>query len=182
MYLNSTSVKVFPLAKYRGKDSGDITSRIFYEQNVSNIIRQLIDTDGFIISGSINSGGIVSDGNFCFNLYGYYFDILSGTSIIDTTLLNTIDTSITTVYVYASIVLSESEPKELQGQDVNTEYQGLSFVVSTEKKFSTANEKILNILVGTRKGDSWDWKIDNTSYFRFDVSALSIEGIDGKYN
>lgn len=61
MYLQSKQVKAFPLGRPRSTSSNDITSRIFYEQNVSNIIRQLIDVPGFIISApsiSMPSGTI----------------------------------------------------------------------------------------------------------------------------
>ena len=30
-YLNSNQIKIFPFAKYRGKTSNDIASRLFYE-------------------------------------------------------------------------------------------------------------------------------------------------------
>lgn len=177
MFLASQSVKVFPLAKYRSVESLDITSRLFYEQNVSNLIRQLIDTQGFIISGTVFTNGIVnSDAPFCFNLYGYYWEIAANTNLVDSGVSNG-------TYVIAQIQMQERTPdintgvippQEIEGQDVEGEFQALQ--INTVTQLPTNG---IYLVLLQKQGNNWI--IPDSSYNKFDSKSLSITGIDGKH-
>lgn len=194
MYLQSKQVKAFPLGRPRSTSSNDITSRIFYEQNVSNIIRQLIDVPGFIISASgINMpSGTVSGSNLVIDIGGYYFDISNGSTIVPfnsdgavvdgTTILKN-----STVYLYFCIDTTSEEPHEIIGQDsTDNTYQGLVIEVSTlsPDKF---NKHTYNLPVyfgntdnnGIPKANTW--KIYVNSMMKFNSESLNITGIDGKH-
>ena len=194
MYLKSKQVKAFPLGRPRSTGSNDITSRIFYEQNVSNIIRQLIDVPGFIISApNINMpSGNISGSNLIMDIGGYYFDISNGSTIVpfngdgavvdgNTALKNS------TVYLYFCIDTTNKEPYEIIGQDsTDNTYQGLVIEVSTLNpgKFK---KHTYNLPVyfgntdsnGIPKADTW--KIYANSYMKFNARSLNITGIDGKH-
>lgn len=194
MYLQSKQVKAFPLGRPRSTSSNDITSRIFYEQNVSNIIRQLIDVPGFIISASgINMpSGTVSGSNLVIDIGGYYFDISNGSTIVPfnsdgavvdgTTILKN-----STVYLYFCIDTTSEEPHEIIGQDsTDNTYQGLVIEVSTlsPDKF---NKHTYNLPVYFGNTDSNGmpkantWKIYANSMMKFNSESLNITGIDGKH-
>ena len=194
MYLQSKQVKAFPLGRPRSTSSNDITSRIFYEQNVSNIIRQLIDVPGFIISASDISmpSGTISGNNLIIDIGGYYFDILSGSSIVpfnsDGAVVdgNTVLKD-STVYLYFCIDTTNEEPHEIIGQDsTDNTYQGLVIEVSTLNP-DTFNKHTYNLPVyfgntdsnGIPKADTW--MIYANSYMKFNARSLNITGIDGKH-
>lgn len=177
MNLLSQYVKIFPFAKYRSSDSQDITSRLFYEQNVSNLIRQIIDTQGFIISGGVTFQGITnSDASFCFNLYGYYFEISPNVNLVDPSVQNP-------NYVIASIKMQERQPDlqnilpplEIEGQDKAGEFKALSIDTVTQ----LPSEGIYLVLL--EKDSSDNWHVYEDSYSKFDVMSLNITGIDGKH-
>lgn len=200
MYLSSSSVKAFPLGRSRTVSSGDITSRIFYEQTVSNIVRQIIDTEGFIITPfpTINTSGVIS-GNLELNLGGYYFIINAATncfplndsgSLIDGN--NNPFSSQQQIYIYFCIDLTDEEPYEIIGQDVNNEYQGLIIEASnfppdrfTEHTYRLciftgwcdSNGIPTNGISGTNP-----WGIYEDSLIKFDSTSLNITGIDGKHS
>lgn len=194
MYLQSKQVKAFPLGRPRSTSSNDITSRIFYEQNVSNIIRQLIDVPGFIISASgINMpSGTVSGSNLVIDIGGYYFDISNGSTIVPFTSDGAVVDGTTilknsTVYLYFCIDTTSEEPHEIIGQDsTDNTYQGLVIEVSTlsPDKF---NKHTYNLPVyfgntdnnGIPKANTW--KIYANSMMKFNSESLNITGIDGKH-
>lgn len=210
MYLSSTAVKAFPLGKPRAQDSGDITSRIFYEQTVSNIIRQLIDTKGFLINcpSTIPTTGVLSS-RLEFNLGGYWFEVDSGTNIFpfnankelvheEYTDEGTNETVLEnkTCYIYACIELTSSEPYEISGQDTDTgNYEGLKFIASDISP-DNFNEYDYFLPIFTGKTDSEGnptgettstggntgvWNVYNDSFIKFDINSLNITGIDGKH-
>lgn len=207
MYILSDHIKVFPAGKYRSIKSNDYTSRIFYEQNVSNLIRQLIDVPGFIISGDISTQGLISE-DFSINLYGYNFIINSGINLISINSSNQVINkdnnpigSNVTFYTYVGIKLQEFDNSifELQGQDVydNGElvYQGLEIFNDLNKLTNLEGyASILPILVGHTDGNGLLYtetsespidqekllKIYKDSYIKFNVSSLNIDRIDGK--
>ena len=173
MNLQSELVKVFPAGKYRSTQSADYTSRIFYEQNVSNLIRQIIDVPGFIISGSVNTNGIVTEDFNC-NLYGYNFILENGADLVAKNLSNIVVNidgnplgNNQQFYVYLGIKLTSSESgiSELNGQDAldtnensitfnQLVYQGLDiFNDSSLRSSLTDYVAILPILVGYTNGD-----------------------------
>ena len=67
--------KIFPWSR-----SSQINDKLFYEQNVSNLIRQIVDNN-FVISGNIKNSQVSNDEPFRVNIYGYYIEIPSQTSI-----------------------------------------------------------------------------------------------------
>lgn len=178
MNLLSQYVKIFPFAKYRSSTTQDITSRLFYEQNVSNLIRQIIDTQGFIISGGVTFQGITnSDASFCFNLYGYYFEISPNVNLIPPEGQNS-------NYIIASIKMQERQPNlqnilpplEIEGQD-NSE--GVFEPLVIEAVNILPSEGIYLVLL--EKDSSDNWHVYEDSYSKFDVMSLNITGIDGKH-
>lgn len=86
--ISSSNIHIFPLAKNRPLDR---SARLFYENNVANLTRQLIDSDGFIVMPKevidkplrLSDNKIVFNGTepLCFNIYGYFFEI-DGQSIL----------------------------------------------------------------------------------------------------
>lgn len=180
-YLKSEEVKAFPLAKPRWSSSNDITSRIFYEQNVSNIIRQIIDVDGFIISDDsvVSEFGIVnSDSTLCIDLYGYYFEIASNVNLPETA-----GATEDSKEVWVGIQVSEkvgNEPQEIIGQDTTDGYTGLEFSASkfgSEYKCFQLLEKVTSEESGAQKSV---WRLVKPSYRKFDIDSLCIDWIDAK--
>lgn len=194
MYLQSKQVKAFPLGRPRSTSSNDITSRIFYEQNVSNIIRQLIDVPGFIIKESsidFTSDGILSS-NLVLDIGGYYFDISKGSAVIpfnsDGAVVDgTTPLKNATVYLYFCVDTTSTEPYEVIGQDsTDNTYQGLVIEASTISP-STYSKHTYNVPVfyGTTDNNGLPnkdtWKIYVNSYTKFESRSLNITGIDGKH-
>lgn len=200
MYVASASVRAFPLGRPRSNSSSDITSRIFYEQTVTNLVKQLIDVDGFLITGpSINSSNGQINGDLEFNLGGYWFKINSGTSIFPlnnsgqliyeqpgtvgtgTALVNK------TCYIYACIDLTNDVPIEIEGQDVNSNYEGLLFIASDSEpgNFSDHTYRLPIYIGKTNSSGSpvgGNWVIYSDSFIKFDISSLNITGIDGRHS
>lgn len=164
MIIDSSNIKVFPFAKYRN-DLTDLGSRLFYENNISRLIKQLIDTEGFIISGSVDTLGNITS-PLCFNLYGYYFEINSGNLVDSTANTN----------VYAVIDVS-GNPPELQGQDNELQQFTAIEFVGTKPKGCETSKHYISIL----KKVGNNWVIDLDSYTKFDVISLKIDKIDGKH-
>ena len=176
MYLQSDRVKAFPLAAPRSNSSNDITSRIFYEQNVSNLIRQLVDVDGFVISGEVDSeNGNVKD-KLCFNIYGYYFELSNGAEIAKVE-----DSEATKIYVGIKFIYNdegEVYPLEISGQDEGGKYTGLEFSGS---EFGSEYKSFL-LLENTGKSVEGknNWRIAPESYYRFNIDKLGIDWIEAK--
>lgn len=167
--IQSQYIKIFPLAKPR---KNNIASRLFYEQNVTNLLRQLMDTEGFIIQ-PCEIDNNTCKGDLIFNLYGYYFEIKSGTNLGDLS---------TGKYIIANILLSSQEPIEIEGQDEQKEdtyfYTGLEINCTDDISNKNSNVKSLILF---EKNDSDNWEIYKPSLNKFDVRSLLISGIDGKH-
>ena len=198
--VHSDNIHIFPVAKIRTEQR----SRILYEDNVSNIIRQLIDTNGFVLPDNptifaeyvdTTSGdtcvGVFKEmddqGNINtepfrikFNIYGYYVEIT-----------NTILTVNTYDKVFAKLSITKGFPQEISGQDITiTEgtskvnvYQGVELIATDEElqnsEDDTCRHIYLKLLERFDDGDNIRWRIPLQSYSRFDFSKL-ITGIDGK--
>lgn len=161
--IESKSINIFPLAKPRTSNY----SRLFYEQHVTNMLRQLMDTDGFIIqSCSINDNKCVGD--LIFNLYGYYFKINSGAYLGDLSAGN---------YISAKITLTESEPIEIVGQDENDVYTGLEIICTDDISNDNPNIKMLTLF--TKIEDKW--QPITSSFNKFNPQSLIVDIIDGKH-
>lgn len=168
MFINSEKIKVFPFAKY-SRPANDLGSRLFYECNIARLITQLIDTDGFIISGDIDSNATVIE-TLKFNIKGYYFEILPETSLLPTD-IKAEDSSI-----YGIIYLTNS-PEELDGQDDGTYFT--SFVISSSP-IDKENTTKYYIKLLEKDADN-NWSIPKESYLRYNTSSLNIKKIDGKH-
>lgn len=152
-YISSSNISIFPLSKNRPNDR---SSRLFYENNIANLLRQTVDVEGFIISspdefvldatvaadGARNKITITTLNHIIFNLYGYYFDIgnPSQATILHTITYNNdsdIFTSCSgddrrlwqgkTLELWAKIVIDDVH-QEIAFADNNTRYEGLQIV------------------------------------------------------
>lgn len=164
-YLDSNNVVVFPIAKERVTMPG---TRLFTEQNVSNLIRQLLSngSKGFIISSETIDGSWVIE----FNLLGYYFKI----SGINESWIQSIATdedisndSITGVYACINI---DDLTNEIIGQDTDGKYEGLNLLFIEP----TSSDNYIKLL--SYKNNTLSLPSMNIGF----ATAL-IGGIDGKY-
>lgn len=197
---HSENIHIFPVAKIRIEQR----SRILYEDNVSNIIRQIIDTNGFVIpddadnltifdeyvdsTNGVTCVGIYKDtddqGNIItdpfrikFNIYGYYVEIN-----------NTILPVNKYTKVFAKLSITKDFPQEISGQDVTdsegtTVYEGIKLIATDEELKDSEDTKYryiyLKLLERFNDGDTNRWRVPLQSYGRFDLRRL-ITGIDGK--
>lgn len=164
MYIASNNVEVFPLAKPRPDQR---TSRLLYEENLTGIIRQVVDINSFIINNgntpSLNINYVVDannnvtstiadvtlDSDLEFNIYGYYFKLKKGTSfkdLEDLLLRNNTLINNNIKYIVAQIKLTFNKdqtgiatPFEIAGQDVDFKYEGLSILPSTNTNITDTN-------------------------------------------
>ena len=183
---------VFPLAKNR--PISNRSSRIMYESNIANLIRQVIDVDGFLISTPETPFGVAtSDTNselskltlnksIEFNLYGYYFRINASGLTIDNLDLGSYN-------LYAAIKI-DSDTDEISNQDANDKYEGLRFYalkVGSTDKIADDETAILHIgNFGISKDEtnalSLNWSYAEDSYLKFNVDSFgkNVKFIDGK--
>ena len=177
-YIASDKIGVFPLSKNRTATT-PLNSRLFYESNVSNIINQLIDYNGFVISSNTNithtddtsstlpTRTLTFNSFFEFNLYGYYIKIFEDATLVLDYITVTAPTDI-----YAKVTLS-GDPQEIANQDVNSTYQGVEFLASEPD-----GGIYIHILTYT---DDDGWKIPEDSKIKFKLPSLGITAIDGKH-
>ncbi len=202
-HILSDNISIFPLAKNRTSDRG---ARLFYEHNIANIIRQLTDVQGFIISpteeefnqsvnkedvdtyvrataetsNNLTKLNLIFNKDFIFNLYGYYFHIKGNPSSMIPII---IDPTKDIVDVYASLTI-DGVTGEIKGQDevdlTNTSiYSGL-----TLDKEPLANcTASLKLLTFTKHGNDWTPVTTSESYMKLSGRAIdfSINRIDGKH-
>lgn len=175
MNISSKQIKVFPFAKYR--NTVDLGSRLFYENNISRLIYQLVDTDGYVISGAVNTNGILTE-SLMMNIHGYYFEIASGESLIPN---DETDTGELYAYIKVSKEISDSTgsvvPPQIIGQDDNT--KGFTALNLTFTEPTSTEDDIFSILLLVK--DSSGWKINESVYTKFDTKSLNITKIDGKH-
>ena len=179
-YIKSSNIQIFPLSKPRTYTGATYSNRLFYENNISNITRQ-VTISSFTIDlpqfSDLNSNLIT------FNIFGYYVQI-TGSSVYEILPNNTTDT-----YCYAKLNLSapvanntvQKYLTEVASADVNDNFTGLQIVTSnTSLKDDTnfsADGKLTKYLLLYKKTDN-NWTPTPTSPFeKFNVV---IKGIDGK--
>lgn len=193
-FVSSKSISVFPLSKNRPTDR---SSRLFYENNVANIIRQLVDVDGFIIKADTNLLSINEKTNpleitlseIIFNLYGYYFAVKESTEgpvVVATHTAEDLSESKTTFKLYASITINP-DTREIDGQDDDGVYNGFKFVHSPGPIEVEDGEHILHICDYTLYKENGEWQIttqlNNNAFKKISSESLdmSINRIDGKH-
>lgn len=155
-YIKSDKINIFPLNKTRDSDLQD---NLLYESNIANIIRQLIDVDGFIISAPDEMSNVSANSPLVFNLYGYYIKIVELPEDIKAPL-----------YFYIKLE-NKDNLQEIEGQDTDNEYTGL---VATDDINSIPGTAPY-IYIYDDKGN-----LVSTSLKKFDFNSLAITGIDGK--
>lgn len=194
--INSRNIHVFPLAKNRIDDR---SARLFYEDNIANIVRQVIDTEGFIISPSdgkldLKAQSVDTTGNtvkylfklkgdFEFNLHGYYFSISKDSIICEVEFRSDISDDSLIADVYAYITIKDGE---IQGQDLDDVYTGLNVVRSSSEipEDSSASLSLFKIYASTDPSSNrvFRYEIPDSSYLRISNQAvdINIKRIDGK--
>ena len=174
MKINSDRIKLFPISKPR---SNDPTSRLFYEDNIANMLRQIVGKNGFIINApkelTLRNGYYVNDKeDLEFNIYGYYVNIKAGTNLIEANGIKD--------YIYAQIIIDNSSIPEIKGQDNAGNYEGLEIIsrdikIEDDKTNVKDNsKKTLTIYLLLYKKNNGSFIIEGTTGF--------ITGIDGKVN
>ena len=163
MNLNRTLISVFPLSKNR---SGDSNSRALTEDRIANIIRQIVDVDGFVISNSVR------DSSFQFNLYGYFITVEGLENIYSNGEFDTANE------IWANITLDGNN--EISGQDDdNTDvYTGVSF-----NSTATGSHSLKLLEKKTSAQGTTEWVIPELSRYKLvsDTIKLEITRIDGKH-
>lgn len=122
-YLSSTDVSIFPYAPPR---TNSPTDNVFYEQNTTNMIRQItrafFGTDSFVIGDASiidSDNNIIPQVEFC--IHGYYFRVNKAA-------LTAMRSGNTTLTGYIAVQkATTSAPEYIIGQDSNGEFQALSF-------------------------------------------------------
>lgn len=182
--LFSRDVIVFPLSKDRISNPnksvlGEFSpvdlnrTRLFTEKSVSNLIRQLIDVDGFVIgSRSLNSDNTLLEVEF--NLAGYYFKInldLDGNKGENNSVYSGWEN------IYASITIHDDYDEIVGQDDDDNVYTGLTLHNTPPNPPESGSIHTLHIL--TKSGGNWT--IPTESCKRFSTFSLNITGIDGDY-
>ena len=88
-YIHSDNIKVFPTTQRSNKDA---SARMMTEFNLTSIINRLVDKKCFVISGDqLDNDGYfaIDNGRFEFNIFGYYFSILSITELLKAIIIST---------------------------------------------------------------------------------------------
>lgn len=201
--LLSQYIEIFPTAKPRNTQR---SSRLLYEDNIANIIRQIVDKPSFIISSKAtppprlySSSGSDSfqlrygDAEFC--LYGYYVKIKQDATF---TLDSTTDDNKGFINVTATLtgVYDDSNdlysPLEICGKDESVlgaepVYDGLQFNYSRDYKNSVAVVKDNNSVTVTVAFSLFSkhnevYELCPQSYAKMSVGSLFLDGIDGKHS
>ena len=168
-YVSSNNIQVFPTTKRPDKS---VESRQMSEQNIIRLVNMLLDVEGFVIDSDLET----TNNKFIeFNIDGYYFKLLNAGVAEVQSLLNASSTG----SIWASILVTETGStgyKELQGQDTQSGYEGITF--STSDPESNANTYKLKILEKSNN----TWSIPSTSIYKFSqtsISNLNLDEIDG---
>lgn len=177
-YISSNNIDIFPLAKNRPNNR---SNNLFYEKNISNIVNQIIDVPGFVITHDTSniqvSGNTVqlAQDTFEFSLGGRYFHVsvsFENDSTVPTVLCTGVKAGDS---VWASIEFDQYG--EISGQDSDGTYRGL--VITTTEPSTDTKLKLFNIVQGQ---NGLEAVILSDSYKKFDVNSIAptIKFIDGK--
>ena len=180
-YIESKNINIFPLAKNRPSNR---SNNLFYEKNISNIVNQIIDVPGFVITHDasniqVNGNTVeLTQGTFEFSLGGRYFYISvsdeNGTPM--PTVLCTGVGAKSSVWAYVEFDVNG----EISGQDENNSYTGLKITTSEDEiPTGSVKLKLFDIIQGNSILEA---VIPSDSYKKFDVNSIApaIKFIDGK--
>ena len=176
-YIATENISIFPLSKERPKKR---ENNIFYESNVANILRQLIDTEGFIITPPsdatellrVENGSLKLQKSLMFNIYGYYVEISSGASLADNVAKDDV--------FYACIKIKDNE---IDGQDNDSDkYEGLNIVTDISNLTGEEYHSLPLFEITKIDGDKCECKFIQDSYTKIQPKSFdfSIDFIDGK--
>ena len=175
-YIATDNISIFPLSKERPAKR---ENNIFYESNIANIIRQLIDTEGFIITPptdatdliSLESDAPVLNKSLMFNLYGYYIELSKGAVLADNATKGDV--------FYACIKIKDNE---IDGQDNKGDYEGLSIVTDVSSLTGSEYHLLPLFEIITIDGDKCECKFIEDSYTKIQPKSFdfSIDFIDGQ--
>ena len=189
----SNNIQIFPLAKPRATN---LSNRLFYENNVAAIIRQITSNKSFIVDATIpterataiksTDSNIVTiqgynDSNSYaleFNIYGYRIQIQNRTVI-------SVD-NINSKYLIGKLKITNPDDAnltEIDGQDVSGSFNGFEIISSDSELTDTATEKYL-ILFEKDTSDNSKYNMYEKSLQLFTSKSIDITGmitgIDGK--
>ena len=181
-FVKSSNIKIFPLSKNRSYTDSDGTtvtenSRSLFEYRIANIIRQIVDVDGFVISNPTTTYG--EDGrtlgySLAFDLYGYLVNVNKDT------LLTELDIESDSKYIWACIGLNV-DTIEIHGQDVEDQgeyqYQGVDFIATSD--LNPPSPYTATLLILSKEGDTW--KVPKSSKYKFKSRSVGVTKIDGKH-
>lgn len=148
-YVKSDQIKAFPVVNRNTEASGDTYAKHTSEATLAGIVNKLIDSDGFVITPR---NKIKLDGEFAFNIYGYYFNVAKLQYILEAVIKNETDINSNTWprSVYAGIDLEKNgQWLELAGSDETSEvYNDKEKTIDpntyqyTSVKFTTSSEDL----------------------------------------
>ena len=189
----SNNIQIFPLAKPRATN---LSNRLFYENNVAAIIRQITSNKSFIVDAttpterataikSVDSNIITIQGYNAsndyaleFNIYGYRIQIQNGTII-------SVD-NINSKYLIGKLKVTDPNDAnltEIDGQDVSGSFSGFEIISSDSEITDTTTEKYL-ILFEKDESDNSKYNMYEKSLQLFTSKSIDITGmitgIDGK--
>ena len=189
----SSNIQIFPLAKPR---AANLSNRLFYENNVAAIIRQITSNKSFIVDANIpdeRATAIKSaDSNVItiqsyndskdyaleFNIYGYRIQIQNGTAV-------SIDNINSRYLIGRQKVTNPNDVNltEIDGQDVSGSFNGFEIISSDSEVLDTATEKHL-ILFEKEVSKNYKYNMYEKSLQLFTAKSIDITGmitgIDGK--
>lgn len=177
-YLYTDNIQVFPSTR---RGNLQVSARLMSEGTISNLIDQLLDTSGFVITDK--KSNYLTDEVFEFNIHGYYFYVDSAKYIINA--INNVSTSASAIYAHICIEQTKgSDYKELKGQDdissnpdSQSYYKGLCFSTSAsapKKDTSTTTWYTLQLF----EKINGTWKVPVNSRVKFKQRSLDFN-IDG---
>ena len=189
----SNNIQIFPLAKPRATN---LSNRLFYENNVAAIIRQITSNKSFIVDTTIpteratavksTDSNIITiqshnnSNNYAleFNIYGYRIQIQNGTVVS----VNNINST----YLIGKLKITNPDDAnltEIDGQDVSGSFNGFEIISSDSELIDTATEKYL-ILFEKDKSNNSRYNMYEKSLQLFTAKSIDITGmitgIDGK--
>lgn len=159
MNLQSDNISIFPAARRYDKAE---ESRLFKEKSVITLINNLIDSEGFVITSTLDTNG-----PFQFNVYGYYVCISNLSNLTNS--FNDDDS----IYAILNIDNVDNNYPELLGDnepigDNQSQYDGISFVNE-----EPTGENIHYLKILEKKDNSWE--IPTDSKIKFNANSINIK-------